>query len=254
MEIAFLAIAPHAIRHAGLLIYNETMKLDFSHHAYLIEGERELVLADVHASIEKVAPLRKEASKGQGGANPNIFFFDYDSFGIDESRELKARQSMKGFLEGKKFLIIAARAFTHEAQNALLKVFEDPTPDTHFVIIIPDGSGLLPTLRSRLTIMSGREGDTRQPLAHARKFIAGDTADRLGILKKLIDDKETAKASAITLVNALEQTLYAEFAQEHDPALGSALADLETYRSYLADRSPSVKMILEHLALTLPRF
>jgi len=46
--------------------------------------------------------------------------------------------------------VIAASFITHEAQNALLKLFEEPPVDTAFVLVVPPAFQLLPTLQSRI--------------------------------------------------------------------------------------------------------
>jgi len=52
-----------------------------------------------------------------------------------------------------KYLIISARAFTVEAQNALLKILEEPPRNIEIIIVTESKSVLLPTVRSRLQIM-----------------------------------------------------------------------------------------------------
>ena len=65
--------------------------------------------------------------------NPDFFAFRMDTFGIDEARELKILAARKA-ITTKKIFLIAAERLTREAQNALLKTFEDPFPDTFFFL------------------------------------------------------------------------------------------------------------------------
>ena len=53
--------------------------------------------------------------------------------------------------------------------------------------------------------------------------------------------------------NALEAQCVAQKAMQK-PEGRQALQDIAMVRGYLADRSPSLKMLLEHLALALPSF
>lgn len=53
-----------------------------------------------------------------------------------------------------KTLILAAKSYNVYSQNALLKVLEEPPENIHFVIVAPTKSALLPTIRSRLPILS----------------------------------------------------------------------------------------------------
>ncbi|MEA3372872.1 MAG: DNA polymerase III subunit delta' [Campylobacterota bacterium] len=49
-----------------------------------------------------------------------------------------------------KYLILGGKSFTPEAQNALLKVLEEPPRNIEFILIAPSKSVILPTIRSRL--------------------------------------------------------------------------------------------------------
>jgi len=52
-----------------------------------------------------------------------------------------------------KYLILSAKMFTTEAQNALLKLLEEPPRNIEIIIITESKSVLLPTVRSRLQIV-----------------------------------------------------------------------------------------------------
>ncbi len=54
-----------------------------------------------------------------------------------------------------KYIILGSQSFGIEAQNSLLKVFEEPPKNIEFIIISPTKSNLLPTVRSRLPIFKG---------------------------------------------------------------------------------------------------
>lgn len=52
-----------------------------------------------------------------------------------------------------KYIVLAGKSFRHEAQNSLLKVLEEPPEHIEFIIIAPNKSVLLPTVRSRLPLV-----------------------------------------------------------------------------------------------------
>ncbi len=54
-----------------------------------------------------------------------------------------------------KYIVLGSQSFGIEAQNSLLKVFEEPPKNIEFIIISPTKSNLLPTVRSRLPIFKG---------------------------------------------------------------------------------------------------
>ncbi len=55
-----------------------------------------------------------------------------------------------------KYLILGGKSFTPEAQNALLKVLEEPPRNIEFILIAPSKSVILPTIRSRLPMQKER--------------------------------------------------------------------------------------------------
>jgi DNA polymerase III gamma/tau subunit len=132
------------------------------HHAYCIVGERGSVSGELLEFFEKDLKVKTIG-------NPDFWRGEFDSLAILDAREIREMQGMKAFGgnpirtngdksptsngAGKKIFLILANKITREAQNALLKVFEEPTADTHFFLIMPSIEGLLPTLKSRLSII-----------------------------------------------------------------------------------------------------
>lgn len=211
-------------------------------HAYLIEGTQEAVLPELAALFEVILGV---TPKG----NPNVYIYSEDSFTIEQSRTLKGHASKKALGGGKKLFALFFQSIPHEAQNALLKLFEEPTRNTHFFVITPSAEILLPTLRSRLLpITSGKDA---APTELARAFLASNAAKRFTLLKDIISEKD--KVSAIRFLNALEQTLYerADF-KKGKGTEREILKDIQRFRQYLRGRAPSVKMILEQVAVTTP--
>ena len=55
-----------------------------------------------------------------------------------------------------KTIIMAANYFNHFAQNALLKIIEEPPFNIRLILMVKNKSSLLPTIRSRLPIIDKR--------------------------------------------------------------------------------------------------
>ncbi len=99
-----------------------------NHHAYYIEGP----LSQFYDYKKIVKPF---------------WACSFEQFGIDEARELIALAGLKNFNEA--VFLVGAASITGEAQQALLKLFEEPQQGTVFVLVVPHGV-LLSTLRSRM--------------------------------------------------------------------------------------------------------
>lgn len=221
-------------------IYRKNKSL---HHAYLIEGNSDVVVEQICKFIEIDLNF-----KTQG--NPDFWNEKYGSFGIDEARKIKEMQTRKSFGD-KKIFILSCNSMTTEAQNSLLKLFEEPTAGTHFFIVADSSEIFLPTLKSRMLIIKNanqnkNEGDDSELVEN---FIKTKKAGRLKLLKNIIEDKD--KEKAISFLNDLEVILRkkVDFSSKEQ---AETLREIIKCRNYLNDRSPSVKLLLEHIALIVP--
>lgn len=210
-----------------------------THHAYALIG----------AKVEHLLVTLEGKHDIQIKANPDFFHEKYESLGIDESRRIKEIHTSKSFISGsKRIFIIECRNITHEAQNALLKIFEEPHEHTHFFIIMPSISTLLPTLRSRLFIIESSREDIES--GDIEKFLKLSPKDKVAFvddLAKKISDEELEKGSALDFLARLEVALYKKGIEKNEKGLKAILKA----RDYMTDRSSSVKQLLEFVALTI---
>lgn len=224
-------------------IFDHYKKTGYLHHAHIIEGG-----AGVAQLL--VGALEKHLGVVAQG-NPDVAVETYESFGIDEARALTDRGARAGFGEdARKIFIITTPSFTREAQNALLKTFEEPTAGTHFFIIIPHLDTILPTLKSRVVLFDGRrtsvnaQDDTKDL---AEKFLDSSLEKRLALAKKIGEMHDREKARRI--VDHMERVLYTRLAGKPDRGIFREVFQTKTY---LSDRGSSPKMLLEHLAISIP--
>lgn len=214
-------------------------------HAYLIEGEKETVLPELFSFFEKTL---KVPTKG----NPDFYFREFDNFGINDGRALQILASRKAVTEYKKIFVISFNSINHESQNALLKLFEEPTDNTHFFIVTSFADILLPTLRSRLLTVRRHIVGTSEAI-FSKKFLDSSKQERLTLLGEIIEDKD--KVAALSFLNSLEVTLYdragKKDTKKFDKDMVRVFEEVHKARGYLQDRSPSVKMILENISMVI---
>lgn len=214
------------------------------HHAYFIHAFKN--------GVDNLKEYFKEKFHISHKQNPDFFHEKYETLGIDESRRIKELHSSKSFVTGsKRIFIIECSGMTHEAQNSLLKIFEEPHEHTHFFILMPSVSVLLPTLRSRLYIIqSGKNREENENLKEAKDFLKLSIKDKIAFvddLAKKISDESAEKSDAIGFLGNLEQALVENGVEKNKKALKAILKA----RDYMNDRSPSVKQLLEFVALSL---
>ena len=212
-----------------------------THHAYYHEGS----LSEFDALKAELKPFVAQR---------------HERFGVDEARALIALASLKNFTQAT--FLVGASSITSEAQQALLKLLEEPQEGTVFVLLVPHGA-LLPTVRSRMLNLadgisdkksSGRLSDLNQSVLsdtpvgqYALEFLSSSPKERSDMVTKMLKDEDGVRERVLNFVNGLERLLAADVKKNVQ-----ALEDIAMVRDYLADRSPSIKMLLEHLALALP--
>ncbi len=239
--------------------YDISMKLtDLNHHAYYIVGDDSV--------CESLAMILNKKHKIQIKGNPDFSIQKYENFTVDDARLLKANAEMRPVGGGenlKKIFIIQMNGITVEAQNALLKLLEEPAEYVHFFLIVPSAHLLLPTVRSRMSVIQtcatdttggksvSSNNDDNPIIADTKSFISMSIPKRLDFIKKLMDDitkEKKTKQDVIELLNAIELQIYKDGGTKKTAL---ALSTIEKARTYMHDRAPSFKMLLEYVALNI---
>ncbi len=219
------------------------------HHAYYFVGHKaDELISKLKHFLENVVGVKTTG-------NPDFYHGKFKTLAIDDARAITESSSRKSFDESstRKIYIIEADFITEEAQNSLLKVFEEPTSGTHFFIISPQDV-LLPTLRSRMLVIQSdppeRSEGNKTYKAPATKVLDLSLAERLTLVKVItegISDEEKTKQDAIILLNQIEAELYENGVEKSSKSLEVC----EATRASLYDRGAPVKIILENLMLSI---
>jgi DNA polymerase III delta prime subunit len=249
------------------------------HHAYLLEGAEEEITPEILKFIKSLG------IKTLG--NPDFCHMSFDSFKIEDARNLKSIEYEKGFGKGKKIFLISANNFLLEAQNTLLKIFEEPIENTHFFIIVPDKNALLKTLVSRFYLIKTKAG-LQNEMKEAEKFIAMPIRNRIDFIKELLAEAEaptleevgvptasvgkdiisnSSRSKALKFLNALETKLQNKFeknfsgltlpgvpggAHTVQNSFQTCFAHIFKVREFLNQPGSSAKSLMESVALIVP--
>ncbi len=231
------------------------------HHAYFFAGEREKGITNALAFSERelgLSPL----------GNPDVLLERHGLFTVDDARRIATKAELVPMRGDKKLFIIAANRLFHEAQNAMLKLFEEPPAGTTLVLVIPSEGNLLYTLRSRLQPLPGgdeRENKKEKHEPMVEEFIAGDAAAREKVIAKILDEaksdddeeKQGARAKALRFAEGLSRAAYIAWRKESGPDsrdnLQAFLHDLDRLVPVLNDRAAPLKPILEHILIVAPK-
>jgi len=141
--------------------------------------------------------IEEEFERLKSELKPNrVVGFMEEDFKIEHAKAVVAEAYISE--SQTKYIVLGASTFTNVAQNSLLKVFEEPPRNIEFIIITPSKSNLLPTVRSRLPILKGKN-------VHEIKNIELNLAriDYAEVFKFLKENSKVKKSEAKELLEAL---------------------------------------------------
>ncbi len=153
-------------------------------HAYLFEGEEGMGKKTLAYHIIKLMVCDANRACGRcnscmcvdSEAHPDIIRIsngDKQTIGIDKIRELGTKVFEKPVMGRYKAVVIEnAHLLTKEAQNAMLKLIEEPPHYAVFMLLCNSTSKILKTVLSRVTCIN------MKPLSHEQlKEVAGDAPE-----------------------------------------------------------------------------
>lgn len=224
-----------------------------AHHAYVTEGTAESARGAVDAFLTGERGFAR-------ASDPDIERYAFAQLSVDDARRIQERASRSAAGGNGKAIVVSALRFFHEAQNALLKIFEEPPPGATFVLIVPRAGALLPTLRSRLRPLPGGAPAHDEPHPLAAAFLAADGAGREKLVGKLADaakadqdeQKQRARAEALAFVEGLVRAVRAREGKLEPAQYQAFMKDAHAFLPILSERSAPLKPILEHLRLVIP--
>jgi DNA polymerase III gamma/tau subunit len=214
------------------------------HHANIIAGKEDY-RDFIFSVLENDLNFRVKA-------NPDFLLLESESFGIDDARNLKRWVSGKPLIGEIKVSLVITKSITHEAQNALLKVLEEPPAGTYLFINIESLGGLLPTFISRVMILSPSENEkiAEQTTSIGSKFMNSDINKKLSIINSLSKNKD--KTPMKELIKSLEEISYRNYAEEMESTVNAKdMKNILTAKIFASSRGSSPKMLLEWLSCVL---
>ncbi|KKW45106.1 MAG: polymerase III delta' subunit protein [Parcubacteria group bacterium GW2011_GWA2_56_21] len=179
--------------------------------------------------------------------NPDLYVRTYKQFGVEEARELRERAGSRPVAGPYRVFVVATPSITTEAQNALLKILEEPPAGAMFFFIIPAPDTLLATLRSRAQMLALGTQMRGSSIVDVHLFLAATPQRRLDMLKVLLEKDEDEKrdlGNIIAFLSSLEKSV------EKDP---DGLRAVYRAQKYIGDRGALVKPLLEQIALLVPK-
>ncbi len=170
--------------------------------------------------------------------------------GIAQVKEFRKKIYLKPYKSDKKAVILKAdTGLTTEAQNALLKVLEEPPGNTVIAILIESLENVLPTIISRCKIISLEKEKGEKDLKEFENILTSlknrGVGERLKLAQDYSKDRETALEFLKNLIFASENLL------KNDSGLSPTVKLLqETYKE-IKNTNTNLRLVMEHLFLSI---
>jgi hypothetical protein len=206
-----------------------------THHAVLfVHPERKAFAEELWNELKKVSPAH--------------VFYDQTVLDIDTVRGIISWANAP--YDGKKIALLSFHTIGLPAQNALLKIIEEPQPTVSFIFITTNKEAIIPTLYSRL---QHREiTSISASLNSANLFLSTPSQERMKLpfVVHLLEardeedrkERENLRTFILTLTTVLAK----------NPEYSSQVLTILEMASFAGDPSSSGKIILEYLSLLLP--
>lgn len=207
------------------------------HHSILVTCEERISYAD---------SLWKELSS----QSPAHRYFNHTVLDIETAREIISWAQSP--YQGERVALVSFHSAGLPAQNAMLKILEEPRDGTRFILVTTHKKNLIDTILSRVLHIFHKEEET-PGRKHAEDFVAAAPYARMKLpfiieLLARIDeegrkDREAVKGFILSLASCAQEK---KVEQRY-------VAEMLECASYASDPSASGKALLEYLSLLLPQ-
>jgi DNA polymerase III delta prime subunit len=207
------------------------------HHAVLVvSGERDAVRVTLFEELQRISPVHR--------------LFDQTVLDIDTARNIISWANTP--YNDEKIALITFHIATIPAQNAMLKVLEEPKAGVKFILLTSNKEHLLETVLSRVESIETQGINSEEKDNRAVTFLATKHSERmkLAFVAQLLlsEDEEGRKdrEKVRGFILSLSQVL-----SEKNAEPKYILETIEV-ASYAGDSSASGKALIEYLSLLLP--
>ena len=187
----------------------------------MAEAKRLAASAVCSSSDSRPCGVCRHCRKAEQGIHPDIGFVERftDDDGkqkkeilVDQIRQLALDACvLPNEAEGKAYIIVDADTMNNNAQNAALKLLEEPPKGVVFILCASNVQRFLPTVRSRcmeISLQGSRDETDEQSLKLAREYLSLVSAGRREELCRWCGKNESMDRVAMTeFANAVKESI-----------------------------------------------
>ncbi len=236
----------------GLLYYENHLSYMVSFIVVAKEKKKREAFEKEHATKHQIDAfditiLEKDETKAQ-------------SIGIETVKQIHKKVFLKPIKSEYKLVIIEdAQLLTPEAQNALLKILEEPPAHTHIMLGTESQDDLLPTILSRcqIIILEEEKKELKQETITELNFFVQSLPDlsigaRLKQAEQLAKDKEKALKWIENMIVILRKNLIESINEAYDTRdTRDALIHLQSLHTLLKTTNVNPRFAIENTLLSL---
>ncbi len=188
----------------------------------------------------------------------DLLNLEMTTIGTDDVGQIADFNSRRA-LGGSKVMIVSSQSITNSAQNALLKIIEEPSANTFFFFIVPSKSQILPTLLSRFReipidkLEDFQMDHSSSPTLDPDNFLKQPVANRMEIIKEVLVFLEKEKVTRGQICEFISEVISLRHKVHKAKNKLSAfnMKALVSIEHFMRDNASSMKMCLEYLALAV---
>ena len=225
---------------AFAILYTIPMKLaDLPHHhaVLLVHTKREAITLSLKEELQALSPVHR--------------FFINTVLDIDTARSVISWAQTP--YNGEKVALISFHSASIPAQNAMLKILEEPRVGVKFILVTSNKSNLIDTVLSRVHVIT--EGKAEGAQEDAYLFLETRPQMRMSLpyITNLLNQEDEEGRKNREGVRAFLLGLVTCMSKDQKTFSGAHIADTLEVASYAADPSSSGKALLEYISLALPQ-
>lgn len=230
------------------------------HHFCVVVGNSEQALKDLE-------DLFKKFFNFPFTANSNFSLERFENFFVEDAERFSGQNLRKIKENHIRLSVLVCQNITRQAQNALLKTFEEPVLGHYFFMLIPTANLLLPTVASRADIIYLETPSSIYESADsADEFFKNyqeisrmSYGERLALATKILErlrKDKIHKSDVVSYINdlAYEHNKQSLFSQPIEDARLKSLENLHVITKYADKQGASLKSLLEYLMLSIREF
>jgi DNA polymerase III delta prime subunit len=199
--------------------------------------------------VRKEAALKLMAAKEiEEGSGLIVVGDDQEKIGIGEVKKLLPHLHVRTKDKQRGVVFLEAQRLTVPAQNALLKILEEPPAHLTFILTAPHRKLLLPTVISRCIITSlqspeAKHEETTIKPAFVEKLLAAQSGRRLALFE---EDIGYSREGIFAFLDVAEARLGKKMSQKN----AQRLRRLWEAKNLLRDDSANPKLVVDELLIS----